>query len=719
MGNILLLAGIIMTLISVLLFIFGNRLKPLNKIGVISSYASVVLTISLYLFLVYLFLSHNFSYLTVYKYTNLAMPKGLVFVSVWAGQSGSLLLWAVFSSISVLIALKDEKWRNTTTPILLFILLIILILANNSKPFALNEGVVSDGLGLNPMLSHPLMFIHPPFAFLGYAILALVYSYAISSLIRKDYYELINKIQKWTTLSLLSFTVAIILGSLWAYEALGWGGYWAFDPIENGTLITWLFIVALIHSLILYRRYKRGLRVALLLSIIAYASAIHIVLLTRSGLLSNISTHSYVGDGLIYGLIITEIIVFILPLFLYILRFKGIDVEGWKRIKHIFYDEFALIISIILILLPTIVLIIGTNYPLFTFFSGRKNLPLTFYYKYFSISSIIFILGIIFGNLVSKHHPMKFKAFLREFFIYLFISAFITLLFFIFFDLTVNPLSLIISLIGFLAISSSFKGLKKHLKLIKLGGKLTSISVGILLIGIFFSSTQESSFKVNLFKERTFFGKEYSLHLKNEFNKIQKYIGEEEFINMEVRGNGDLFNATPSFWHFKSSSGAEISLPKPYIKKTIKKDYYISPISNGEANLKEGEERIIADYRIKILSIKEEDKGENFKEEQATLKIEFNEKEEVLSLNRGVDRKGFTLYSNPLKSKILGETIELKNFSKEEREITITSPSISNSIEFEIVKKPLMSFLRTSYYLMIIGLLLSTIYRFMSRREVI
>ena len=239
---------------------------------------------------------------------------------------------------------------------------------------------------------------------------------------------------------------------------------------------------------------------------------------------------------------------------------------------------------------------------------------------------------------------------------------------------------------------------------------MTSVAVGILLIGVFFSSTQDSSLKVNLFKERTFFKDSYSFLLKDEFEREKKYLGEVESLKIEMKGNGELFTAKPKFWHYTNSLGQEVSLPMPYIKKTLKKDFYISPALDGEASIKKGEERKIADYTVKVLSIEEEEKGENLIEQTAKLDINFNGKNENLSLNRGVDKKGFILYSNPVHSTLLNEIIELRDFSL--NEITITSSTISNSIEMEIIKKPLMSFLRFGYYLIIIGLLLSTIKRF-------
>lgn len=712
MGNILIIISIIVTFLSIILFLLGNRNRIFEKYAVIFSYTSAVFTMLIFIFLAYLFLTHNFSYINVYRYTNLEMPAGLTLVSVWAGQSGSFLLWAVFNSVALLISLKDKIWRRFTSSIVLSILLMVLILFYTSNPFALTQKTVSDGLGLNPMLSHPLMYIHPPFAFLGYAFLGLIYAYAVSSLIKREYSSWLKKTQKWIMLSILGFTVAIVLGSLWAYETLGWGGYWSFDPIENGTLITWLFIVALLHTSLLYKRYGRGLKFSILLAILSFAGVMHTTFLTRSGLLANISAHSYVESGLLYGLLFLEIIILLIPLILFILRFNDIK-EDKKRIKHIFYEEFSLYLAPILILLLALVLIIGTNYPLFTYLLGEaKNIQLSFYYRYFSIFSIILILGITFGNLCGKHHPLKFNTFLRAFFVYLFISACLSLLIFILFDLPVTPLNFIVVLIGSLVISTSFKGLK-HLRLKNIGGKLTSIAVGILLIGIFFSSTQDSSLKVNLFKERTFFENSYSFLLKDEFEKEKKYLGEVETLKIEMKGNGELFTAKPKFWHYTNSSGKEVSLPMPYIKKTLKKDFYISPVSDGEATIKKGEDRNIADYTINVLSTEEEKKGENLIEQTAKLDINLNGKSENLSLIRGVDKKGFVLYSNPTQSTLLNENIELRNFSL--NEITITSPTISNSIEMEIIKKPLMSFVRFGYYLIIIGLLLSTIKKFIKK----
>lgn len=149
---------------------------------------------------------------------------------------------------------------------------MVLILFYTS--FRSNSKTVSDGLGLNPMLSHPLMYIHPPFAFLGYAFLGLIYAYAVSSLIKREYSSWIknskmdNVISSW-------FYYCNCAGSLWAYETLGWGGYWSFDPIENGTLITWLFIVALLHTSLLYKRYGRGLKFSILLAILSFAGVMH------------------------------------------------------------------------------------------------------------------------------------------------------------------------------------------------------------------------------------------------------------------------------------------------------------------------------------------------------------------------------------------------------------------------------------------------------------
>lgn len=117
--------------------------------------------------------------------------------------------------------------------------------------------------------------------------------------------------------------------------------------------------------------------------------------------------------------------------------------------------------------------------------------------------------------------PLKFNTFLRASFVYLFISVSLSLLFFILFDLPVTPLNFIIALIGFLAISTSFKGLK-HLRLKNIGGKLTSVAIGILLIGVFFSSTHDSSLRVNLFKERTFIENSYSFLLKALNSKEKK-----------------------------------------------------------------------------------------------------------------------------------------------------------------------------------------------------
>src|SRR5262249_40016137 len=175
---------------------------------------------------------------------------------------------------------------------------IIAILCRQS-PFRLPPPrAPADGVGLNPLLQDPWMVIHPPVMFLGFASLSVPFSFAIAALWKKRWDGWITRALPWALLTFLTLGTAILMGGYWAYKTLGWGGYWGWDPVENTSLVPWLFTTALVHGMFLQRSRNRHRKINLILASTAYAAILYGTFLTRSGVLADFSVHSFIDLGI-------------------------------------------------------------------------------------------------------------------------------------------------------------------------------------------------------------------------------------------------------------------------------------------------------------------------------------------------------------------------------------------------------------------------------------
>ena len=154
-----------------------------------------------------------------------------------------------------------------------------------------------DGKGLNELLHNPWMVIHPPILFVGYALLAVPFAFALAGLWRRDYDGWARQALPWTLAGWSFLGLALLLGGYWAYETLGWGGYWGWDPVENSALVPWLTATALLHALLVQRTSGGFRRASFALAILTYLLVFYATFLTRTGVLSSFSVHSFVEEG--------------------------------------------------------------------------------------------------------------------------------------------------------------------------------------------------------------------------------------------------------------------------------------------------------------------------------------------------------------------------------------------------------------------------------------
>ena len=248
---------------------------------------------------------HDFSLQYVASYTDLILPVFYRLTAFWAGQPGSMLFWALAVSLSGSIFACTRACRNLSpatklwywTFFYVIMAFFTLILTNWSNPFLMQTPAPADGNGLNPLLQNPGMIFHPPLLFLGYggftvpACLALAQALSRRGRCEGPWFRLTRP---FIILAWLFLTAGIVLGAWWAYMELGWGGYWAWDPVENASLIPWLIGTAALHTLIVEERRGKLGRVNVALMALTTVSAFFATYLVRSGVID--SVHAF-GDG--------------------------------------------------------------------------------------------------------------------------------------------------------------------------------------------------------------------------------------------------------------------------------------------------------------------------------------------------------------------------------------------------------------------------------------
>ena len=276
----------------------GRRdLLPFARTTYLAFTVSVVTSAAI---LMTLLLQHRFDVAYVNSYSARDLPTHFLISTFWAGQEGSFLLWCFWGSLIGLFVWRSAKEQEAPVMVvyLATFLGIIAILCKQSPFKLLPPPAPADGVGLNPLLQDPWMVIHPPIMFLGFASLSVPFSFAIAALWKKRWDGWITRALPWALLTFVTLGTAILMGGYWAYKTLGWGGYWGWDPVENTSLVPWLFTAALVHGMFLQRTRKRHRKINLVLACTAFAAILYGTFLTRSGVLADFSVHSFIDLGI-------------------------------------------------------------------------------------------------------------------------------------------------------------------------------------------------------------------------------------------------------------------------------------------------------------------------------------------------------------------------------------------------------------------------------------
>lgn len=269
-----------------------------NSLGKTCFYGSVLSILGASAYLLYLFLTNQFAYAYVWSYSSLDLPLFYKISAFWAGQEGSFLLWLLIHAICGVFLRRKERMGASAFGVYLFVQVLLLVMLFAKSPFMMMSQAQGDGAGLNPLLQDPWMALHPPIIFIGYALLSIPYSFAMGALLDGRAREWVERALPWTMAAWSFLGAGIFIGGYWAYKVLGWGGYWAWDPVENSSLVPWLLASVLAHLLLMARTANGALKPAYFAALFTFVSVLYGTFLTRSGVLGDFSVHSFSDGGI-------------------------------------------------------------------------------------------------------------------------------------------------------------------------------------------------------------------------------------------------------------------------------------------------------------------------------------------------------------------------------------------------------------------------------------
>lgn len=336
--------------------------------------------------LFYIIYSHLFEYHYAWEHSSRTLPVYYIISSFWEGQEGSFWLWCFWQAVlGNILIWRARSWEK---PVLTVIALSQTLLASmllgidvfgariGSSPFillrvAMNEApifsqpnylsFIKDGNGLNPLLQNYWMVIHPPTLFLGFASMVVPFAYAVAGLWQKRYKEWIQPAISYALFAVMVLGTGVIMGSLWAYESLNFGGFWAWDPVENAAIIPWLTLIGAVHVMIVYKNTGHAYFTATFLTLISFVLVLYASFLTRSGILGDTSVHSFTDLGLFWHLVVDAGLFALIVIVLLVARWKELPIS--KKEEETYSREFWMFVGSVFLALSCLQLVVVTSIP--------------------------------------------------------------------------------------------------------------------------------------------------------------------------------------------------------------------------------------------------------------------------------------------------------------------------------------------------------------------
>ncbi len=549
-GNFLLFLNVILSCLIiyysfVCLKISNNFIfKNIYQISLIQSTSILICFFTL----VSAFLVSDFSLVNVYQNSHSLKPIFYKISGTWGNHEGSLLLWVIILTIFsflflVLNKTHPKNYRLQTLIIQNFLILgFLFFILFNSNPFSAINPIPKEGLGLNPILQDPALAIHPPLLYIGFVGSSIYFSAAMASMITNYSGKFFaQSIKSWVLVSWIFQTLGILVGSIWAYYELGWGGFWFWDPVENASLLPWFAMTALLHSLLVLEKRNLLYFWSIILCLLTFTLSVTGTFLVRSGILN--SVHTFANDPTrgIYILIFLTLMVLTSIYFL----FKNYK-PAYDQINLNSKETFVLVNNWFM-MFYLITVLLGTIYPILTdAISNNKVSVGPPFYNTVIIPVVIAFLFLMTIGPQAKWIKNKFVNY--KYYLYIILGAFVINFIIVFLFKSYSIISNLIIISSLFLIISSFLEIFKKKKT-NFSRIISHISFGLLIffIGLNHNFSIEKDFNLKLGETIKIDNYEFILQdLKlNEYNNYKAVKGkikisnlstnEERTLNPEIR----------------------------------------------------------------------------------------------------------------------------------------------------------------------------------------
>ena len=550
------------------IFLERKKMTLINIVPFLASANFFLLSVSFFI-LILSYVNSDFSLFNVWSNSHTSKPLIYKISGSWGNHEGSMLLWCwVMSLYGFLVSLNIQKISHSfKIRILMFQGILcfgfVLFLFFGSNPFLILDPVPIEGVGLNPLLQDPGLAFHPPFLYLGYVGLSIVWSFALAGLFNQKFDKGWAKVTRpWVLISWIFLTIGITLGSFWAYYELGWGGFWFWDPVENASLIPWIITTALFHSILVMEKRGSLANWCILLSIIAFAMSMVGTFIVRSGLIT--SVHAFATDPNRGIFILTLISIYIVAS-LSIFALKPIKSGGFLKYR-IFSKDFFLILNNLLLMTAAFTVFIGTVYPMILeIFSGERISVGTPFYT-ITVIPIIFLFSILapvavflpWGNLEIKK---QYKKYITPYLLIILSSWFVC------FYMKISSFMPFVGVfVSFWIIYLSIFSYSSKISYSSLSSFFGHVGLGLFIMGASISISSQEDFERSVKVNSSINIAGYSIDFKGvEDKKGPNYISSTGIFIVNDSGNTSILNPEKRFYPVERSVTTEAAIMTKFL----------------------------------------------------------------------------------------------------------------------------------------------------------
>lgn len=476
--------------------------------------------------LIFMLSQNMFEYHYIWKHSNSELPARYIFSAFWEGQEGSTILWLFWHSVLGLILYrKAKKWESSVMTVFASVQVMLLTmilgvyfgdyrLGSNpftellrehpdfvNLPFLRNPNYLEmlDGRGLNPLLQNYWMTIHPPTLFLGFASTLVPFSFAIAGLWKRDYNRWMKPALSWTFFSIMILGAGILMGGAWAYESLTFGGFWAWDPVENSSLVPWIILVGAGHLMLIQKNKGTSLVVTFGMVLLTFFMILYSSFLTKSGILGESSVHAFADLGLSGQLVFYFGFYGILSIVMLVVRYK--DMPKNKGDEHLWSREFWIFLGALILFIAAFQINFTTSIPVWNKLFGLKMASPTDvigHYNGWQVPLAILIAILVGFTQFLNYRKTEFRPFLSRMLRDLIIALVLTVGIGLGIEMT-NGLHLTLLFASLFAVIGNLDYLFFALKAksIKPGASIAHIGFGMILLGALISNGKKEVISQN------------------------------------------------------------------------------------------------------------------------------------------------------------------------------------------------------------------------------